>query len=112
MESGNGLTQILSNKGVSTILIMGEKKNNQLAIMELKRGNINIRGEISFANHELSGLVPVYLINNELGKIAEEVDTILITDESDMVEALERLHEVGIPMEKITPLSFVVDEEV
>lgn len=112
LESGNGLTQILSNKGVSTILIMGDKKNNQLAIMELKRGNINIRGEISFANHESSGLVPVYLINHELGKIVEEVDTILITNESDMVEVLERLHEVGVPMEKVTPLSFVVDEEV
>ena len=112
LESGNGLASILSKRGIQKILILGDKKNNQLAIMELKRGTIDVFGEICFSNRETSGLVPTFLIDDELKKIASDADTILITDECEMVEILENLHKVGIPMEKITPLSFVVDEEV
>ncbi len=112
LENGKGLTQILSERDISQILILGDKKNNQLAIMELKRGSIKISGEIRFGNREITGLVPRVEIDDKLLQKVEKVDTILVMDESDMVDMLEALYKAGVPMEKITPLSFVVDEEV
>ena len=40
--------------------------------------------------------------NVELAKKIKDVDTILVTDESNMVDILELLHKANIPMEKIT----------
>ena len=40
------------------------------------------------------------------------MDTVLVTDESDMADVLKVLHKANVPMDKITPFSFVVDEEV
>ena len=99
-------------RDIKKILILGNKNNTQLAILELKRGSVEIVGEIQFANNETTNLVPVIEINDKLSEIVHDVDTILVTDESNMVDILSALHSVNIPMDKITPLSFVVDEEV
>ena len=112
LEKGEGLTYILGSRGVKKMLILGTKKNNQLAIMELKRGNIEVVGEVQFGNSEITKMVPKVPLDNNLSEVVKDVDTILITDESNMVDILGALHKVNVPMEKITPLSFVVDEEV
>lgn len=112
LEKGEGLTTILGSRGVKKMLILGSKKNNQLAIMELKRGNIEVVGEIRFENNESTKMVPLIGLDDKLSEVVKGVDTILVTDESNMVSVLEALHKVGVPMEKITPISFVVDEEV
>ena len=91
---------------------MGDKKNTQLAILELKRGTVEVVGEIRFANNEITKLVPVISINDKLSALVESVDTILVVDECDMADILGELDRVNVPMEKITPLSFLVDEEV
>lgn len=112
LEKGEGLSKILNARGMSRILILGNKKNNQLAIMELKRGSVEVAGEIRFGNNEITKLVPVIEIDDELAKAVEKVDTVLVTDESDMADVLKVLHKANVPMDKITPFSFVVDEEV
>ena len=112
LDKGMGLTSILGQRQISSVLVMGDKKYNQFAIMELKKGNINVVGEICFEKNSGTGLVPVLTVNDELVEKVQAVDTILVTDESNMVDVLEILYRANIPMEKITPLSFVVDEEV
>lgn len=112
LEQSEGLNSILKARGIKKILILGDKKNTQLAIMELKRGTIEIVGEIHFANNEVTKLVPVIELDEKLSETVQAVDTILVTDESNMVDILGALHSANIPMEKITPFSFVVDEEV
>ena len=112
LEQGKGLNSILKARGVEKILILGNKKNNQLAILELKRGTIEIVGEIRFDNHHVTQIVPIMELDEKLVEVVQGVDTILVTDESDMVDVLSKLHKNNIPMEKITPFSFVVDEEV
>ena len=112
LEQGNGLNSILLARDIKKILILGNKKNTQLAILELKRGSVEIVGEIQFANNETTNLVPVIEINDKLSEVVQDVDTILVTDESNMVDILSALHRVNVPMDKITPFSFVVDEEV
>lgn len=112
LEKREGLSCILGARGIRKLFILGGKKNNQLAIMELKRGSIEVAGEICYGNSEISKLVPAITLDEKLSEAVKEVDTILITDESNMVDILGELHKVNVPMEKITPISFVVDEEV
>ena len=112
LEKAEGLTSILKARGVSKIFILGDKKNNQLAIMELKRGTIEVVGEIRFGNNEITQMVPIIEVDDKLAKEVEKIDTVLVTDESNMVDVLMALHKVNVPMEKVTPISFVVDEEV
>ena len=112
LDRGMGLTTILGQRQIASVFVMGNKKHNQFAIVELKKGNINVAGEICYEKNSGTGLVPTLEVNDELMEKVQEVDTILVTDESNMVDVLEILHKANIPMEKITPLSFVVDEEV
>ena len=112
LERGIGLTVGLAERGIAKVIVMGDIKNNQLAIMELQRGTIKVVGEICYGNNKGTELVPLIACNEELAKKIKDIDTILVTDESNMVDILELLHKANIPMEKITPISFVVDEEV
>lgn len=112
LENGEGLNFALRKRGIKKIFLLGDKENNDLAILELKRGTIEVKGEIEFADNETTQLVPAIALDDKLIEAVKEVDTILITDENNMVDVLSALYEVNIPMEKITPISFVVDEEV
>ena len=91
---------------------MGDRKNNELAIMELKKANCFVMGEIQYKDEGVSEKVPTIPLDENLVKLLEKADTILVTNESDMVDILTELYKVKVPMEKITPISFVVDEEV
>lgn len=112
LDRGEGLANKLRSKGIGKILLVGSKKNNELAIMELKYGNISVLGEILCDGCETTGEVPAISIDNKLLEKVNRVDTILVTNESDFVDVLMELHKAGVPIEKITPLSFMVDEEV
>lgn len=112
LDKGESLAAKLLERGLSKILITGDKKNNELAIMELTKGGCVVVGEIQYNGTEVSGKVPIVSMDEELTKCLEQVDTILITNESDMVDILTELHNLEVPMEKLTPISFVLDEEV
>ena len=94
------------------MLVCGSRENNQLVIMELRKGEVNVLGELKLAYGEVAGVVPCIELKEWTHDFEEKVDTILVTNESDMVDVLTELHSANVPMEKITPLSFVLDEEV
>ena len=112
LDRGEGLAAVLGERGIARVLVIGDKKNNQLAIMELKKGGIEVIGQIQFEGYETAEEIPVIALNEKLCEVLEKADTILVTEESDFVDILTELHKVKVPMDKITPLSFVVDEEV
>ena len=112
LDKGEGLNFKLRSKGIKKVYLLGSKKNNELAIMELQYGNIKVQGEIQFEGCETTGEVPVISIDERFLEKLNKVDTILVTNESDFVDILTGLYQAGVPMDKITPLSFMVDEEV
>lgn len=112
LDRGESLASKLLERKISRIIVMGDRKNNELAIMELKKANCFVMGEIQYKDEGVSEKVPTIPLDENLVKLLEKADTILVTNESDMVDILTELYKVKVPMEKITPISFVVDEEV
>ena len=112
LDRGESLSNILKKRGIQNVLVCGNKENNKLVILELQKGRMSITGEVCFDKSEATGLVPGIKPEEIMTKFAQWFDTILVTNESDMVDVLSKLHSVDVPMEKITPLSFVLDEEV
>ncbi len=112
LDRGEGLATKLRSKGIKKVFLLGSKKNNELAIMELQYGQIAVLGEIQFEGCETTGEIPVISVDDKFLQKLSKADTILVTNESDFVDILTGLHKAGVPMEKITPLSFMVDEEV
>ena len=62
LESGNGLANILKNRGITKVMVIGDKENSELAIMELKRGALSVIGEIEFPGKEVTQMVPLLLL--------------------------------------------------
>lgn len=112
LDKGEGISYAFGKNKICRVYVAGNEKNNRLAIMELQKGGIKVEGEIKLKGENLTGEVGAVYLNENLEHMLPGIDTILITDESNMAGILMELHKAGVPMEKITPISFLVDEEV
>lgn len=111
-QTGERISTILKQRGFQKVFVCGSPKYNRVIMMELRLGGIMVCGELWDEGMEVSDKKNTVLMKEVMTQYQGQYDTILVTDENNMAEVLSKLHMAGIPMEQITPLSFILDEEV
>ena len=115
IEAGNRIATWLSHNCFTRIALCGDKNNNRLIMADLKHSKLQVKSEIDV----YSGIAKTISENeNNMGitefvdKKLDDVDAIIVTDETHSVDIIEKLYNAGVPLSKILPLSFIVTQEV